>query len=589
MFDLIVILAVAVIGYMWSTRGALSSFIHLLCTVIAGAIAIAVWEPVAMLLINTGEEMAADFAWGAGLALPFVLSLVVLRVVTDKLVPGNIDVDPATNFAAGGLFGALSGILTVGLMILSVGYTRSPQDIWGYRPVQYDSNGSLVVKAGLVAPVEVWTSKFYSTLSGGLLRPIGGESLAKLRPNLAYEGALLRTSFEEGKSRITLPPSAFEVVKRYTFAPNDPKQLFADSFDAKRAQSFTNLDGTAPSAAESQIEGIVVRFKAGAKERMGSVVIGPGQMQLIVQTNPADPESKTVAVQPLAVIAMSADEKNARYGRWRFDSQDTYFRSVGGADEAPMAFEFVTPKGSKPIAVSVRGVRIDLASFEPQNFASMSARDDAINSRSLVAARASKLDSSNAVTVKVNPDDFQSAFRINNNLPWNLVFQKDVLKGMTVGGDNGREIDGGELSKFTADEMKGGGAAARELQVRNFAKTDDTTIVQLTVDRTNTQWGLLSDAAAGIDRSQGPALIDSTGTSYSPVGFAYQTSQETWLQFSPQSPITSVDGMGVGLSKSRTDQKLILIFRISRGTQIQSFAVGEKVIANFTPAVPMSR
>ena len=75
------ILAIAILGgvaYAWGAKGGFSSLLNCICVVLAGAIAFALWEPTANLLIeNAGKtgfsSLLADIAWGAGLALPFAL------------------------------------------------------------------------------------------------------------------------------------------------------------------------------------------------------------------------------------------------------------------------------------------------------------------------------------------------------------------------------------------------------------------------------------------------------------------------------------------------------------------------------------
>ena len=57
------------LGYSWLTRGFFSSFLHLVCTIIAGAIAFAAWEPVSYWILEsapTGGFMSftAGIAWG---------------------------------------------------------------------------------------------------------------------------------------------------------------------------------------------------------------------------------------------------------------------------------------------------------------------------------------------------------------------------------------------------------------------------------------------------------------------------------------------------------------------------------------------
>src|SRR4051812_4042984 len=103
--------------YIWLTRGFFSALIHLVCTIIAGAIAFAAWEPVSYWILDgspTGGFMSftSGVAFAVGLILPFAVSLVLLRVGVDKLLPANVVLDPKLDYVGGGVCGLAIGILT---------------------------------------------------------------------------------------------------------------------------------------------------------------------------------------------------------------------------------------------------------------------------------------------------------------------------------------------------------------------------------------------------------------------------------------------------------------------------------------------
>lgn len=584
MMDAIVILLVVVIAYIWSSRGFLSGFMHMLCVIVAGALAFSVWEPVGLWILGQqgGQDgYALNLSWGVALGAPFMIILTVLRLAMDKLVPGNTDVEGVVNLVGGGLCGAVSGVIVMGMTLMSVGYTRMSSDLYGYQPVKYDNGGSLTVQSDMVLPVEKWTAGFYKMLSNGAMRPMGGESLGRWHPQLAYEGALLRTNFEEGKAKHAIAPDGFEVIKHYTYAPTDSKQLLSDTFDDKRQQQFAYLNGETVSAGTSQIEGFVVSFKAGAKEKTGNVVLGPGQLHLVVQTDPNDLNA-TMGVQPLAIIAQSLNKPDVL--RWRWDAPNTFFQSVGGAAEATMGFEFVVPKGSKPIGLYVKGTRVDVTQMAATpTFTSASERDSQIRSKAIFGKSAGKVDASRAVTVRIRRDDPNAAdvfITTGTSVPFGIILQKDNLKGLTITEQN--EIDGGGLVQFPTEDLKKTGFVDRKLQVRQFAATDDTRIVQVQVDGKNTRYGFLSDAAGDIDRTKPPVLIDSAGTTYSPVGYVFRNNEQTDIYFSPQAPVQSINSLPV-VSRSRPDAQLVLIYRVNFGATVTMFAVGDRAIAKYDP------
>ncbi|MBY0312841.1 MAG: CvpA family protein [Phycisphaerales bacterium] len=582
--SLIVIAIVGAIAYMWSARGAFSAFLHMLCVIVAGALAFAFWEPLAIAMLSgTDSPTLVDLGWGLALGMPFAIILLVLRVACDKLVPANLDFDQAFNVVGGLVFGAVSGTITAGILVMSVGYTRLETQIASFQPINFQPNGSVVREGGLLYPADRLTAWFYSTLSNSTLLPPDGRSLGRLRPQLADEHWMLRMNYEEGKSKSTITPGAFEVKGAYKVTPSgDPAQLLSDSFDAARKQTVTNVDGTPVDPAQSELFGYVVRFSAGAREESGRIVVGNAQLRLVVQPNPND-EFTTLAVHPFAMVSQAAGDK-LTLGRWRFDAPRVFVSSVGGRDDAPMAFEFLVPKGSKPVALYVKGVRVDVdpEKIKPTEFASTRDRDTQISSGAITSVTGqTKFDRSAAVRVRSDPSVSESAIRVTNRLPYNIIVQKDTRKNLEI--DEQRRINGGELSKFGKDDTAPFGTD-QLLQVNQFSVSDDQQVVQVVVDGANTQFGFLVSAAAGA--SGRPVLVDNLGLEYSPTGYVYQKSGETWIYFNPGAPIQSLtDREMPTLSRSQPDQKLTLIFVVSKGVKIKEFGIGARILADFNPQI----
>lgn len=581
---------IAVIAYIWASRGFFSAFLHMVCVIVSGALAFALWEPAAhaiMSLDNSRSGWLTEYAWSMGLVLPFCILLAIFRIGLDKLIPWNVDLDGASNLVGGGVCGLVSGILTTGIVLLSSSYLRLGTEIMGWNAVTYESNGSLVHKNNVIPPADRWTTAFFSRLSDTTFRPLSGDSMAKWKPDIADAGHMLRVTFPppDGGGRQTIKPNAAEVLGRYTFEPANAKDLTTDSFDAVRNQTYNYLDGESLSPGQSYVEGFVVRFLAGAKEKTGRIVVGNGHVRLIVR-NADDTES--MAIAPMAVISQAAGD-NPRLGRWRFDAPNAFIASVGGRDDAPMAFEFPVPKGSKPLGLEVKGIRFDVSQQKTfAKFTSLSARDAAIRSGTITPSQAQEaLDDSGAVVYTLAPNDFNAFIRNSDALFDGLMIQKDNRKEIEIFEDGPRNWIIGGFAKFNNNEIQRGAGIEQRLQVRRFGATEDTTIVQVVVDITNTTFGFLSNAAANMDQTKAPTIYDHNGTPYSPLGFMYKDSGETWIRFTPQTPVLSVTDLPP-LTRSRPEQRLILVYRVSKNVRIEKFAVGPKVIATFKPPLETS-
>ena len=142
-FNVLCILIVLVIAYWWANQGLFSAIIHLLCVITAGALALAFWERLTVGLLLRGSWFDA-YAWGIALVGVFVLALFVLRLATNKLVPSNVDLPQWANLGFGLPVGAVSGVLTIGILLLGLGFVHSQRTILGFVGDARDSSSSIV-------------------------------------------------------------------------------------------------------------------------------------------------------------------------------------------------------------------------------------------------------------------------------------------------------------------------------------------------------------------------------------------------------------------------------------------------------------
>lgn len=572
----IVILTVLAVAYMWGARGFFSALIHLVCTIVAGAVAFAAWEPLTLAIMNSDTSKTGvftDWSFGLGLALPFAVTLGVLRLASNALIPKNVDLDGVTNMVGGGVCGAISGVITTGIFVLSLGYMRFETSLMGYEPITYSNNGSLVRTSGLILPTDRITAAFYSAMSDSTFRT--EENLAKWHPDLADEGPLLRINFDDGKSRHVHKPGSFEVLSRYQVESGPG--LFNDSFDPQKRRSYTYLDGEQAVDTQTQLEGFVVRFNPSANERSGRVIVGNGQLRLVVQ----NPDGTTTGIQPAAVIS-EADQATTQFARWPFETQGTFIATVGGRNETPMAFEFPVPRGSTPIALYVKGIRYTVPSdMKAAKFSSPSARDTWAKGPGLTAGGSVTLDTSSAVRRKASA--VQASMQISDSIPFNHVLQTDSAGGLNI--EEKRIVDG--EAKFDKDRMSGRNADPA-IQVRRFFVPEDQVLVHVIVDNRNSEWGFVSPVGSGVDTSAAPILVDENGNPYPAIGYVYDEANEVWISMRPDAPVRALTDMPL-LSRSKPDAKLVLLFRVGKGQKIKHFAVGNKALLELDPGLETSR
>jgi hypothetical protein len=606
-----VILITGMIAYIWSARGFFSAFLHMLCVIIAGALAFAFWEPIAHWILSTNATggLAGDLAWGSALAIPFAVLLIILRIACDKLVPFNLAFDSSGNVIGGLACGLVSGVLSAGIAVISVGFMRLDTNFMDHQRVQFGRDGSLARQGGLWLPADWITAKFYATLSNGAFVPLDPDkTLGRLHPALEDESWLLRMTWEDGKGRATTGVDSFTVENHYSFTDPDTDKMFDDhanddpkEIEARIAsktpvtnnpQAYSYLDGTAVNRSNVTIEGYTVKFNSGAKEQSGRVIAGSAQIGLLVQQNANDPYDTTV-IHPMAVISQAdrrGDDvlKVAEYGRWRFEGP-SWIPAAREGNDTVMAFEFPVPKGAVPIALYVKGVRYDVGNMNPRSYTTQLARDNAIRDKTLFNKGAAAvvgpiISSGNLVKLLENDPNFT----FGDSLPFNTIFQKDIMHELIVDPESKAIINGGNSpSKFAKNEIAGLGVD-RALQVRKFAVNDGSAVLKVRVDAANRSFGFLSKVAAGIDPTAPVVLRDTNGTEYSPIGYFYRTTTtgEVWVYFNPQAPIMNMRDKEMPImTASRPDQELYLIFWVSKNTKLKSFNVGNKELAEFKPEV----
>ncbi len=592
-FSIVVIVLAGLVAYIWSTRGFFNALIHMLCTLIAGALAFAVWEPAAYFLLSAfgkngfGLVMEA-IAWGLGLAVPFAVFLAMLRAITDSILRANIIVNTMTNYIGGAVCGAIIGTISAGILVISISNLRISTEFMGYQPYRYDNAGNLVRKDKLIFPVDEITAGLYGALSERAFA--SGEPLARWHPDAAQEGAAMRISYGEGAARNTIRPNEVSLLTRFSVGASGVtlQDLLSDSWTTG-AQNVVTVTGEKPDP-NSRIEGFVLKFAAGAGEKSGKVILGSGQVRLLV-ADQAD--EKRDMLFPIAVSSQAEGDKPI-IARWRYDSRDIFISSVGGGSESVFGFEFVVPNTMHPVALYVRGTRIDLGNKTADvPLTSAGLRDGLIRGGFMKPGEGREMtdiDLSAVVRVKKEGQTPISGIRTGDTIGYTLQLGTHSPLDVDEGEDSKTKnrVVGGEKTYGRQDwnNMVNGGME-KALRVERFIIEDDVQLVHLDVsgmDFAAAPCSLLGPVASQVDRALAPLLVDTNGTTYKAIGFIYLDDLQVDLRFTPDRTIEKLEDLKT-LTRSRPDQQMKLIFRVSKGVAIKYFVIGNKAIVEFSPPV----
>lgn len=604
MLSVMVLLIVAFVTYAWVVRGFFSALVHLACTVVAGAVALGAWEPLSLWVMSLAPDRGflsflRDSAWAIGLAAPFAIALALLRFGTNAILPANARCEDTLDYVGGGVCGLASGVLTAGFFLLSLGYMRFAPDAMGYQPVRYtmqsEGRGSIEREpgflVGMTPRVDLITARFYEFLSRTTLRT--GEPLAKWYPDFdAAPWANRMTYLSAGRNSVR--PDDFSVLGWYTvgLTPQDANPsggrftggplapLMTDLWDEQRQVS---LDLNGKRVDRGYLAGFKVRLKSGAKEKQGQILVGAGQVRLVVESVEAE-EFKTL--HPVAVVTNMGIEglppdTPAASARFRYNGNDVFFASVGGAADAGMWFEFAIPSGFRPIGLYIKNVRWEVPEAPPQQtFATPAERDATIVAMGGVLPRTED---------PLAGSGDGSGVTVSNAIGWSIQRGSHGSLEIQRDGRWSYVVDGEET--FDARELRESARGLdRSLLIDRFTVTPDTVVVRLDVSMRSPA-SLLSREADNANPDEPLVLVDTNGQAYEAIGYIYSDAERMKLRYTAGRPLRGINDLtrsGVTLSRSRPEQKLELIFRPTFGVKIAAFRIGGQVVKRFDEPIALT-
>jgi len=585
--NLIVIVLVLSIAYAWMVRGVFSAMLHMLCALVAGAIAFAAWEPLSIMLVNASPERGffsfiESVAWGVSLIIPFSISFLLLRVLSDKAVPNNIRNNTAFDYVGGAVFGAITGVISIGVLVIGIGNMRVQTDLLGYQPLWYSSDrangaGSLVENESLWVPADKIVAGLYGKLSDGTMS--SSQPLSFWYPEMELVGFASRVSPGEGAARNAVRPDDFRIMGAYTVGPESGTKM-SDLLKINDGGTQRYVDINDEPVSNGRLFGYVFEFEPGAKERgkkgAGQLVISNGQVRMLAE----DSEGNTQTIFPIAVISESSEP--GEFGRWRFDAEGVYITSTGGKSKVSMGFEFAVPQGHTPVALFVKNIRIKADEFpKPVDYANISRRDLVVRTGSILDGDRVEVSYNDDNAIIVNTTGGVSQI-ITNTRIMDVIGSVNAKRSMTVNERN--EIVGGEGTFSVKDEVGRKNAPnSKNLRVERYEIGDDQEMIKLDVS-SGSPFGLLTEAARSAPLDQPLKLIDENDNVYEAIGYEYMDREFMELRYTRGSTLTGIDETPT-LSTTRDDQRLHITFIITDGVKIDRFAVGDVIIARFNPAV----
>ena len=523
-FNLFILGLILLIAYWWANEGLFSSILHLVCVITAGIIALSVWEQITMRMLSGGSF--DNYAWGIVLVGVFVISLLILRVASDKLIPGNIQFPDWANLGLGGVVGLCSGVLTIGICLIGAGFVQSTNDIMGYRGTgRNESNRAIIEKVGN----PVWfdaaqaTSAFFSTISVGTLHPdIAGGPLQQYNPNVDELSTLVRDTFENGKGQLSLAPKAASI--------------------AKLAKS------------EDGLFVVQVSFNTQAKDHGGQLIIASSQVRLI---GDASGSEKPDIYYP---TSWKQESKDGVESVFKFDDINNYATSVPGRQDTPIKFAFDTKdRNFKPRFIQIRGTRFEIPQQNPAILSPLIAQQykgRILTEEELLAQR------------DALGKDIQHLLSSASKIKGLRMGIGSVPSTITLNKDN-YLLEGTLATKWVQS-----GVSAK-MAVKGIFADAGTAIVQLDVSSgKNADFSLLSDEPD----DSAVSLIDSDGRKYTPIGYIIGDDKLMQLTLTPSTPPSTLGDLPLHQLSSSRSKSFTLIFQVTEGKIIKEFEVGNVTV-----------
>jgi hypothetical protein len=523
-FNLLIIGLVLLIAYWWANEGLFSSILHLVCVIAAGAIAFALWEPITMPMLKGGAM--DNYAWGLVLVGVFSISLLLLRVASDKLVPANIKFPMWANMGIGGLVGAFSGVLSIGICLIGSGFVQSTNEIMGYQGTARNKSTGIVEKVGdpIWLDVSQLTATFFNTLSVGTMHPdMSGGALAHFNPKINEQSTLLRDSFDNGKGQLSLAPDAASVTK-------------------------VALD-------DSGLVIVQVSFNTKAKDHGGQFILGSSQIRLIGKASSSD---EADVYHP---TAWKQENKEGIEILYRFDDLNNYATGVPGRQDAGIKFAFDTKdRDFKPRFIQIRGTRFELPLVDPKPISALSAkryRGRTLSAEEIAAERDSL---GKDITHLFRASPKIKGLRISvNGIPSTIIFNEDNFL-----------VEGTLTTKWSQS------GTSSKMAVQGIYADEGTAIVQLKVSPgTNAAFGFLTQTEP---LTSAISLVDSDGRKYSPIGYFIGDQKLMDLSLTPATPPSTLGDLPMHLLSSSRSKDMTLIFQVTEGKKIVEFQIGNITI-----------
>jgi len=210
LLSVIVALMVLLVAAFWAYQGFFSSVIMFFESVVAAMLAFAYFEQVHSLW---EESIGAGTGQSLAFMLVFAISLLVMRTLTDKVIPNSVRFPLYVDRAGGGIVGFFTGMVLVGSALVAVQMLPTGSSVLGFERLQVNKEG--IAKSpktlGLFGPDAFVVGIVNMLSSDG--RFGGGNAFGQAKPDYLDQLYSIRAA-PQTEARTDLPEGSLQ-VQRY--------------------------------------------------------------------------------------------------------------------------------------------------------------------------------------------------------------------------------------------------------------------------------------------------------------------------------------------------------------------------------------
>ncbi|WP_428387220.1 hypothetical protein [Mucisphaera sp.] len=544
-----IILYLLLMAVVWSAQGLFSAVLQLLVVLLAGTLAFAFWEPIAVGLLM---PFVPHLAWGLALLVPFALLVVGIRVLLDTLVPGNLRLPSLVNSILGAAFGAMSGALTAGIAVIGIGFLPLGPSLLGHQPYAINGDGSIAPIADLWVPVDQYADTTFQILSAGAMS--SGSPMSLYQPDLREQSNLYRMRYDENAS-LVIGPDALE-IERMVVSP-----LPVDGLPLPVTGALPQI--TEANAGQLVLIDLKVTKGTGAFDRDATFRLPPTQIRLL-----AGPRDGTEA-QAIAPVAFSRLTNPSTGQRTLYPVDDDRISADSAQPEQNLTWAFVIPERDAPRYLMVRNLRLNLPSGD-EGVAAMAG---------LMGLPEAEVPEEGLSPTQPNPNMAAASDRegvraghvadiaeLTNRLPRGISRNAAAGLSLRPDGDDTVIVSGeASINRPTV-------SLSARTRVDGFFQPGHMAMIRvlLEADQARSTFGRARAAAAAL---QGVWLQDDRGNLYQP--FAYTLLKENGTQIiraDPELVIRSATELPI--QQMSDEDELYLYFLVPKGTQILTYHIG---------------